>query len=905
MVSLQCPPAPPTMEPTSRAQHSFEEEAEALLQRAGRTRGPAAAAFFLEAAEVYGEKLGRRERAMLCFQQAARADPSDRSLPQQLRTELFAERRFRAVFTSLENERERLGGAGLGEAYLALAEALADDPTEHQLARQALHWAGIFSADKERTRAVNASLASLDASWRERATALWAASLSESQALVAAELSLSVARLFSWYDPGGAARVKEALDRCFVLWPAMPGALAFLERMAERAGDWAGFANVLENMAADAPEAAAQAELWVRAGTLRLSRLRDARGALADFRRATLADPARADAVTLGAELLLENGSTEEALAAFGSLAERLEATGRTREAAALRALKDEVARPHKAAQDGGPSGARPPSLQLLPPAGASLDSAPAAPPRASRTSPPTPLPFALAPPDTQGDGVPSATPSSGAPEVQSQAAPPAGTVEVRLASGAEAVKKYATILHKKPTDAEAMAALEALLEEPERREEAARALVGAYEAVKEHRKLVGALDVVADLTKDPTERVLALQQAAHVHLHHLRQPELAFAALSRALRLSPGDAGLRSAARRAAEDADAMDGFAGVLSELVGQSEAGPVRAALLRELADVQEKKLDDRQGAVAHLEALLAIEPTSVDALRALQRLHRAAGEQWAALANVLDTLASRGEGARREEWPCGGRRPSSRGEAGGPRAGGDVLATRLRGGPAQPGGRHRAGPALHRAREGREPGLRPRAPPGPGRPEPAGPRGHLSARPAAPRQASGHGRCPAALRGHSGRRTQGTRPAGTSSRPGRAPTTWRAATALEILDPVLARTGDHARRVSHPRSADGGRAHRREGTARARAPRHFGARHGQPRTAPSCPPRQAFAPSVDRRRRPGRLGATRPDHRRLLRGAGRGLRASWPQKLTSLRRPSTSWRRAPPSCASTSG
>ena len=283
------------MEPTSRAQRSFEEEAEALLQRAGRTRGSAAAAFFLEAAEVYGEKLGRRERAILCFSQAARADPSDRSLPQQLRTELFVERRFRSVFSSLENERERLGGAGLGESYLALAEAVADDPTEHQLARQALHWAGIFSADKERTRAVDAALASLDASWRERATALWAASLAEQQADVAAELSLGVARLFSWYDPGGAARVKEALDRCFVLWPAMPGALAFLDRMAERAGDWASFATVLEQMAKDAPEPAAQAELWVRAGTLRLSRLRDATGALADFRSATVADPARAD----------------------------------------------------------------------------------------------------------------------------------------------------------------------------------------------------------------------------------------------------------------------------------------------------------------------------------------------------------------------------------------------------------------------------------------------------------------------------------------------------------------------------------------------------------------------------------------------------------------------------------
>src|SRR5208282_4514019 len=87
-----------TMEPTPRAQRSFEEEAEALLQRAVRTRGSAAAAFFLEAAEVYGGKLGRRDRAILCFQQASRADPQDAGLTQQLRRELFTERRFHAVF---------------------------------------------------------------------------------------------------------------------------------------------------------------------------------------------------------------------------------------------------------------------------------------------------------------------------------------------------------------------------------------------------------------------------------------------------------------------------------------------------------------------------------------------------------------------------------------------------------------------------------------------------------------------------------------------------------------------------------------------------------------------------------------------------------------------------------------
>ena len=210
------------------------------------------------------------------------------------------------------------------------------------------------------------------------------------------------------------------------------------------------------------------------------------------------------------------------------------------------------------------------------------------------------------------------------------------------MGTGADSVKAYSAVLHKKPNDAEALAALEDLLKDETVRAEAARALIPAYEAVKEHRKLVSALDLVAETTQDQLERVLALQQAAHVHLHHLRQPELAFAALSRALRLSPSDPNLRTAARRAAEDADAMDGFANVLKELVARDDVGQAKVALHRELADVQEKKLDDRHGAITQLEAVLAVEPKNGDALRALQRLLRAT-ENWTRLVPALDTLA----------------------------------------------------------------------------------------------------------------------------------------------------------------------------------------------------------------------------------------------------------------------
>ena len=52
---------------------------------------------------------------------------------------------------------------------------------------------------------------------------------------------------------------------------------------------------------------------------------------------------------------------------------------------------------------------------------------------------------------------------------------------------------------------------LEALLKDETVRAEAARALIPAYEAVKEHRKLVAALDMVAEMTQDQLERLREL----------------------------------------------------------------------------------------------------------------------------------------------------------------------------------------------------------------------------------------------------------------------------------------------------------------------------------------------------------------------------------------------------------
>ncbi len=213
---------------------------------------------------------------------------------------------------------------------------------------------------------------------------------------------------------------------------------------------------------------------------------------------------------------------------------------------------------------------------------------------------------------------------------------------ETSLGDKAAAVKHYAEVLSRKPSDPEAIGALENLLTDPERREDAARALLPAYDSVKDHRKMVAALGAIADSTKDGLEKLNALKHAARIHTHHLRQPEQAFAVMATALKLVPDDAETRAQTRAAAEEADTLDSYAEVINELIeGRSPA--VAQALHRELADVYEKKLNDHANAVGHLHAVLKADPKNLDALRALHRLHRAR-EEWHELVPIIELLAS---------------------------------------------------------------------------------------------------------------------------------------------------------------------------------------------------------------------------------------------------------------------
>jgi tetratricopeptide (TPR) repeat protein len=205
----------------------------------------------------------------------------------------------------------------------------------------------------------------------------------------------------------------------------------------------------------------------------------------------------------------------------------------------------------------------------------------------------------------------------------------------------AKAIENYAAVLAERPSDPEALAALEKMLQVPEVREAAARALAPAYEAAKEYRRLVFALEVLQESAQTPAQKVALLKRAAQIHAVDLRQTPLAFATLARALKLTPGDAQLRVATRRAAEEADSVEAYAEILAEAASAA-PGQQALPLLRELAEVSERKLGDRPQAIAYYRRMLEIDPESLDALRGLHRLHRLT-ESWAELALVCRTLA----------------------------------------------------------------------------------------------------------------------------------------------------------------------------------------------------------------------------------------------------------------------
>src|SRR5262249_7939332 len=159
--------APDALEPLKGLKLLYETAgnypalAEVMERLASRASGPESASLLLKAADLYGTRLQRRDRAVLCCQRASKADPKDRRAFRRIRQLFLSERRYQSALESLERERAALGSAGMSAEYAAFAEQLSEDPFAHELALKALEIARASEPNSPRAEKIRGNIENL------------------------------------------------------------------------------------------------------------------------------------------------------------------------------------------------------------------------------------------------------------------------------------------------------------------------------------------------------------------------------------------------------------------------------------------------------------------------------------------------------------------------------------------------------------------------------------------------------------------------------------------------------------------------------------------------------------------------------------------------------------------------
>lgn len=202
------------------------------------------------------------------------------------------------------------------------------------------------------------------------------------------------------------------------------------------------------------------------------------------------------------------------------------------------------------------------------------------------------------------------------------------------------AVECFRAVIERSPDHADARAALEGLLAEPEVRLPAARILVPLYEKGADWRALRDTLRLTLEDLLGPDEQVTALRRIALIEEEHLDEPEAAFASLAEAYRLSEANAELEAELERLAAHLGAYAALADLLADVVMLAPGRAVDIHL--KIARVADAHLDDPARAIGEHRNVLAIEPEDRRALDALEDLYARTGAHFE-LVEILERKA----------------------------------------------------------------------------------------------------------------------------------------------------------------------------------------------------------------------------------------------------------------------
>jgi len=199
-------------------------------------------------------------------------------------------------------------------------------------------------------------------------------------------------------------------------------------------------------------------------------------------------------------------------------------------------------------------------------------------------------------------------------------------------------------ILTRDPHNGPAKAYLKERLEDavseddPRQAMQVADLLANAHRQAGEAQPLIEVLRVRAGLTADKDARVELHREIASLYRDVLKQPELAFGALTQAFRDAPDHDALRGEMEALARELLLVEELVEAYEEALPRLDPD-ARTGLGARIAELYETSIGNRDKALASWESVLKRRPMDPIALEALDRLNSALG-RWGALTDVLE-------------------------------------------------------------------------------------------------------------------------------------------------------------------------------------------------------------------------------------------------------------------------
>ena len=217
---------------------------------------------------------------------------------------------------------------------------------------------------------------------------------------------------------------------------------------------------------------------------------------------------------------------------------------------------------------------------------------------------------------------------------------------EQNLSDIDSALEVYREILNSDPAHSPTVTALELLFAEGQRQIEIAAVLEPLYRTGEQWEKLTKINEVQLGKIENLDDRLQMIQRIAEVHEHRLVDQGSAFVWWAQALRESPRSELAGEEVERLAASTHGWDELAQVCRTIIDEQKSSADPAETKREiqrvvylrLARILEEQLQDVAKAEEAFLQVLSIDPNSVEALVALDRIYTQS-EQWTELSDVL--------------------------------------------------------------------------------------------------------------------------------------------------------------------------------------------------------------------------------------------------------------------------